>query len=209
MDNFISELARCLRQELPGMSAHLGMAPPHRKTELQDLALRKDATRSSVLILFYTRDNQPYVVFIKRPEYNGVHSGQIAFPGGRWEKTDKSLYHTALRESNEEIGLQTHAVEYLGKLSDLYVPPSNYLISPFVGFYKGNPNFVPDPKEVARILEIPFNFFLQPNAIQDTTIVLSSDFRLDCPAFVFEQETIWGATAMILHELIVLWKTIV
>ncbi len=203
-----NHLKHCFENNLPGMDAHMSIAPLHRKSEIKDAELRKNAIKSSVLILFYEKENEPHIVFIRRPDYNGVHSGQISFPGGRWEMTDKSLYHTALRESREEIGVNTHKVMYSGKLTDLYIPPSNYLVSPYVAIYDGGCRFEPDPAEVAEIIEVPFLFFFKASALKNVNILVRGTESLNTPAFVYNNNIIWGATAMILNELIVSLKNV-
>lgn len=203
-----NHLKLCFVRNLPGDDAHMSLAPLHRKTEIRNAELKKNAVKSSVLILFYEKENEPYLVFIRRPHYNGVHSGQISFPGGRWEMTDKSLYHTALRESREEIGIITHKVKYAGKLTDLFIPPSNYVVSPYVGIYDGECRFEPDPEEVAEIVEVPFEFFLETSSLKQVDIMVRGEESLSTPAFVYNKNIIWGATAMILNELIVLWKSV-
>lgn len=186
------------------------MAPHYRIDEMQNLAIPANAVKSSVLILFYQKQKKAHVVFIKRPVYSGVHSGQIALPGGRWEPADPSAYHTALRESQEEIDIDPQMVELSGKLTDLYIPPSNYIVSPFVASYNiSAPRFNPDPREVAAILEIPFGFFLSKNSVKTVTLELSSGLAIKTPCFDFEGNIIWGATAMIMNELVELWKTTV
>jgi len=201
-------LSLCFEKRLPGIEAHLGIAPKHRQKDIINAKLRNNGVRSSVLILFYEKAGEIYLVFIRRPNHSGVHSGQISFPGGRWEKTDKSLYHTALREAREEVGIFPEKVRYKGKLSDLYIPPSNFLVSPFVGIYKGACTFEPDPAEVAAIVEIPFSFFLAPGSLTRVDITVRGTELISTPAFVYAENIIWGATAMILNELIVLWENV-
>lgn len=203
------KLIECFRGALPGIDSHLIMAPQYRIDDMKKAEPQINAVKSSVLILFYIRDNADHLVFIRRPIYNGVHSGQIALPGGRWEVTDKSLYHTALREAREEIGIQPNEVSLCGKLTDLYIPPSNFIVSPFVGFYKADGKFTPDLLEVAEIIEIPFAFFLDPTSVRNTIIHLANGFKVDTPCFDYQGNIIWGATAMIISELIILWKTTV
>jgi 8-oxo-dGTP pyrophosphatase MutT (NUDIX family) len=186
----------------------MSIAPVHRKAEIQNVELKRNAVKSSVMILFYEKGNEPYLVFIRRPHYNGVHSGQISFPGGRWEMTDKSLYHTALRETREEIGINTHKVKYAGKLTDLYIPPSNYIVSPYIGVYEGECSFEPEPAEVAEIIEVPFGFLLETSSLKQVDILVRGIESLSTPAFVFKENIIWGATAMILNELIEFWKNV-
>jgi 8-oxo-dGTP pyrophosphatase MutT (NUDIX family) len=205
----LEKLQYCFKGTLPGMDSHLIMAPRHRIDDMRKAELQPDAIKSSILILFYTRNNADHLVFIKRPVYNGVHSGQIAFPGGRWEVTDKSLYHTALREAREEIGINTQDVHFCGKLTDLFIPPSNFIVSPFVGIYKTSGVFYPDEIEVAEIIEIPFSFFLNPASVKNTIIKLANGIEILTPCFDYQGNIIWGATAMIMSELIILWKTTV
>ncbi|MFN2395799.1 MAG: CoA pyrophosphatase [Bacteroidales bacterium] len=199
-------LRLCFKKSLPGVEAHLGIAPNHRRKDIVNAGLRKNGVRSSVLILFYEKGGDVHLVFIRRPNYAGVHSGQISFPGGRWEKTDKSLYHTALREAREEVGIYPEKVKYTGKLSDLYISPSNFLVSPFVGIYQGACVFEPDPTEVAEIVEVPFSFFLETESLTQVDITVRGTELISTPAFVFNEHIIWGATAMILNELILQWK---
>lgn len=207
--NLHENLRTCFNSHLPGMSSHLEMAPFYRREEMQKLSQQPHAMKSSVLVLFYLKENNYHIVFIRRPRYDGVHSGQIALPGGRWESTDKSLYHTAIRESREEIGIDPALVNYYGKLTDLFIPPSNYIVSPFVGIYNATGRFTPDPLEVAEIIEIPFAFFLDPRSIKQATIELTNGMIIDTPCFDFRGNIIWGATAMMINELIILWKTTV
>ncbi len=203
------KLKKCFNAPLPGFNAQLQMAPTYRMNDLLNTEHHRNAVKSSVLILFFEKNEEFYIPFIKRPIYNGVHSGQIAFPGGRWETTDKSMYHTALREAREEIGIKTEKVSLIGKLTDLYIPPSNYIVSPFTGIYHSADTFIADPTEVAAIIEIPFSFFLKSDSRKEATLKLSNGQQITTPSFNFNNEIIWGATAMILNELVVLWKTTV
>lgn len=206
---FAQQLQRCFQQNLPGLEAHLQLAPRHRIQDISNLQNRTQATLSSVLLLFFPKDDKIFLPFIRRPIYNGVHSGQIAFPGGRAEATDSTPMHTALRESAEEIGIKPNEVRVLGALTDLYIPPSNYLVSPFVGINIQTPRFHPDPMEVDQIIHVPFDFFLQDHILTEARIEISREQVFFAPAFRFEEHVIWGATAMILNEMITLWKTTV
>lgn len=203
------KLKQCFNAPLPGFNAQLQMAPTYRMNDLMNTDNHRNAVKSSVMILFFEKKGEYYIPFIRRPVYNGVHSGQIAFPGGRWEVTDKSMYHTALREAREEIGIKPEKVSFMGKLTDLYIPPSNYIVSPYTGIYHSTDTFVADPTEVAGILEIPFSFFLQSDSRKEVTLKLSGGLEITTPCFDYNNDIIWGATAMILNELIVLWKTTV
>ncbi len=202
-------LQSCFDKSLPGLPAQLKMAPFHRREELITPGTIDKAIKSSVLMLFYPKEGMEHIAFIKRPVYNGVHSGQIALPGGRWESTDKSLYHTALREAREEIGIDTHQVKHVGKLTDLYIPPSNYVVSPFVATYDKQQNFAPDPQEVDEILEVPFSFFLEKTSVRKIKIETSGGLVVETPCFDYKGNIIWGATAMIMSEMVIQWKSTV
>ncbi|MEE4178451.1 MAG: CoA pyrophosphatase [Bacteroides sp.] len=191
--------------QLPGMESQLRMAPTNRKQEIMSLGKGKGATQSAVLFLFYPLANgNTSTVFIQRPQYNGAHSGQIAFPGGRFEPNDPGLEFTALRETHEEVGVHPGSVEMVGKLSDLFIPPSNYIVSPYVGITMERPQFIADPLEVESILEIELSDFFQPTHCQTRELTLIGGYRLQTPCYVINEQVIWGATAMMISEFLAL-----
>ena len=199
----IERLKDALEQPLPGPGAQLNMSSMTRIREMMksppDL---NNAVSSSVLILIYpiSDGNDAGIALIQRPPYDGVHGGQISLPGGRFEDTDKDLLQTAIRESKEEIGLDPGDLMILGKISDLYIPPSNYLVSPFVGYCKAKPSFLPDPAEVECILEIPLSKLRDDQYVRCKVIEVRGT-EIEAPCFVIDDHIIWGATAMILNEL--------
>jgi 8-oxo-dGTP pyrophosphatase MutT (NUDIX family) len=137
---------------------------------------------------------------IKRPTYAGVHSGQIAFPGGKMEPEDESLSVTAIREAWEEVGILPEEVKLIGPISDLFVPASNFLVSPIIGYSEKKPLFVPELKEVDRIIETPLELLLHLETRKQRTLEVGGKIKLDAPYFDIENEIVWGATAMILGE---------
>lgn len=201
-EGFISQLDKKLKKPLPGISSQLKMASMRRLIEGGKAVVPSDSKKAGVLVLFYPVDGHPYIVFIKRNEYPGVHSGQISFPGGGYEIKDKNLVNTALRESEEEIGVLRNLVRTMGQLSDLYIPPSHFLVTPVVGYTSVRPEFRPEPSEVQQILEIPLASFLDPNNLTEKEIILSPGSRFNAPCYYVDENIIWGATAMILHEMI-------
>ncbi len=202
-ENLKSSLQRIDYSKLPGLDAQLRMAPEFRHEEVKSMGAGNSAIKSSVLLLFYPSEtDHPLLVFILRPEYNGAHSGQISFPGGRYERDDPGMEYTALRETHEEIGVNPEQVEVLGKLSDLYIPPSNYLVYPFVGVADHRPVFKPDPLEVAAIIEIDFSLFFQKEHFIFKSVHLRDGTIIQTPCFTINGHIIWGATAMILEELL-------
>ncbi len=199
--DFASLLRGLPYDRLPGLEAQLKLAPVNRKLEISSLGNGKNAVKSAVLFLFFPDENGcTTTVFIKRPEYNGAHSGQISFPGGRYETTDPSLEYTALRETHEEIGVPVSDIEVAGKLSDLFIPPSNYIVSPYIGITRKRPAFKADPLEVAAILEIELSDFFQTANCRTKELVLIGGYRLQTPCFEINGHTIWGATAMMVSE---------
>lgn len=160
MNLTFEELKQKLSKPLPGNVAHLKMASKHRAQEIlnkQDIP--KTAKKSAVLMLFFHEADTLKMIVIRRSHYVGIHSGQIAFPGGRYEEEDKTVRTTALREIEEEIGIPESKIEIIGRLSDIYVPPSNFLISVFVGYLANKPEYTIEEREVDEVIEIPFPDF--------------------------------------------------
>jgi 8-oxo-dGTP pyrophosphatase MutT (NUDIX family) len=178
------------------------MASPRRVNQGAFFTPPEGARLSSVLVLLYPIGERAHIAFIRRNEYDGIHSGQISFPGGGREETDLSHTDTALREAWEETGIDPERVEILGELTQLYIPPSNFLVFPVVGFTGARPDFNPDPSEVQEIIEIEMEKLREPGILQQREIVLSADFSIMAPCFVVGDAVIWGATAMIISELL-------
>lgn len=179
------------------------MAPALRNVRLPDESVLREAKQSGVLILFYPHENSPHIVFMLRPSYSGPHSGQISFPGGRQEKEDDDLRMTALREAQEEVGVNPSQVNILGNISPLYIPPSDFYVEPVVGYTLERPDFQADPVEVEKIIELPIEYLLDKNNRQTREIELRSTGRkITTPCYVVGDHIIWGATAMMLSELL-------
>ena len=207
MQEFISKLKKCFEQPLPAEIAHKAMLPDIPRVGLVQNNNKSAPTKSSVLFLFYPFKVDIYTVFIERPFYNGVHSGQIAFPGGKIEKNDNNLLETALREANEEIGINKDMVSITGELSKVYISPSNYIVTPYVGFYKDKPVFKRNTREVKQIIEVPFSEILNQKSSQKANVKSADGLKYEVPCFTVKNNIIWGATAMILNELVVLWNS--
>jgi len=189
---------------LPGLNSHLKMAPQHQAEELKNnLKLSQDARKSAVMILFFQEDNMLKMIVIRRSVYVGIHSGQIAFPGGRYEEEDGDVRVTALREIEEEIGIPEVKIEIIGRLSDIYVPPSNFLISVFVGYLAEKPVYKIDEREVDEVIEIPFSDFFKPNVVKQKDFYVNSIKAVsNAPYFDVTNAEIWGASAMVISELL-------
>lgn len=203
MNDWFDKLQEQLAGELPGSRAHALMSPAGRgNTEEYIKELVSPPKNSAVLLLLYPAVNSIKMVLIKRPSYDGVHSGQIALPGGKVEDTDTDYQYTALRETSEEIGVDTHDIKMLGSLSRIYIPPSNFLVYPFVGWMNNIPSFKPDPKEVDLILSPNINVLLEDSVRKEGSFMAggSKGFMVKAPYFEVENEKVWGATAAILSE---------
>ena len=195
--NIQSYLRFALSQSLPGEKAHGLLLPPGRK--LKPVTSDTSVYQSGVLLTLFPDNGELFTCFIRRPETMKNHAGQISFPGGRQEKQDPDLIATALRESQEEVGLIPSEIDILGRLSPLYVPVSNFFISPVVGWSDSKPGFQINHNEVDDLILVPVNELLAPDAIQTTTIETNQGSR-EVPCFRFNGHIIWGATAMIFSE---------
>jgi 8-oxo-dGTP pyrophosphatase MutT (NUDIX family) len=200
-EEFIRILTQRMSSPLPGLPVQLRMSSNHRLRELMDFSAGDHAVKSSVLILLYPGriTGIPTFVVTQRHHYEGVHGGQISLPGGRFEPEDKELLRTALREAREEIGVETSLVQTIGKLTELYIPPSNYLVQPFVGYTLSAPDFIAQPAEVAEIIEVPVEKLMDENNLRQRKIEVRG-MHIEAPCYVIGQKIIWGATAMILSE---------
>jgi 8-oxo-dGTP pyrophosphatase MutT (NUDIX family) len=198
---FVFFLEQRLQRPLPGRSAQLKMSSLARIQELMKFSTPEDVIQSSVLILLYPLAGSIGLVLMLRPEYRGVHSGQISLPGGKYEETDESLIYTALREAQEEIGIDPKQVQIIGQLTEMYIPPSNFMVTPIVGYQASRPHFTADPKEVARVIEIQLHDLVDKRLMQMKKMKLSIGLSLKVPSYYINDNIIWGATAMILSEL--------
>lgn len=188
--------------ELPGEGFHLKMAPIERLLELKKQAREmKSAKQAAVLCLFYpSSEGETRFVLILRKTYKGVHSAQIGFPGGKVEPQDTSMEMTALRETQEEVGVPAQDVSVLKKLTEIYIPPSNFFVQPFMGIAKNTPEFVPQDSEVEALVEVPLREFLNDDILVDKLLKTSYAEEIKVPSFQLQGHVVWGATAMMLNE---------
>ena len=185
-----------LRHKLPGEKAQLRMAPTFRGN-LTSVGLPIEA---AVLVLFYPSDGNTHLVFIKRNEYDGPHSAQVSFPGGAREANDLSLEETALRETREELGVDGQ-IEVLGALTPLHIPVSNFMVYPFVGWMEKSPVFRPDPSEVQYVIEAALTGLQDPSN-SDSETLYHHEQSIEAPFYRVGKDKIWGATAMMLSEVL-------
>lgn len=201
MQAFGARLKDRLSLPLPGQEAQFRMASSFRLDPKFFGHQRTDVRQSAVLIAIYPLADVLSTVLIKRPDYDGAHSGQVSFPGGRVEPDDRDLAATALREAHEEVGIPPDDVEVIGRLTELYIPASNFMVHPFVGLMSGRPVLIPDAHEVKEVLEVPLAHFLRTDIIAETEIPLRNGYRLRAPYYDVQGHIVWGATAMMLSEL--------
>ncbi|HNW89509.1 MAG TPA: CoA pyrophosphatase [Bacteroidales bacterium] len=174
------------------------MIPSVRLPEFEPIPV--NARKSSVLIPLFEKNSKIFTVLIQRPEYNGVHSAQVSFPGGGYEDKDLSLENTALRETEEEIGIDRTKINIIGSLTDLYIPPSNYRVKPFIGYCNDIGELIPDKHEVKKILTVEINEFSGRKNIKSKMIRIKNGAEFETSYYDIMGLTVWGATAMILSE---------
>ena len=200
-DEFQTWLRHRLDQPLPGLDAQLKMASINRTERFRNLKVPDNAKQSAVLLLLYPNaESNIMLPMQQRTAYKGVHSRQIGLPGGGVEPFDSDYEDTALRETHEEIGVPRQKVELLGRLSKIYIPPSNYIVQPVVGIAHQRPEFVLDPVEVKALLEAPIQSFTDEDAVTTAMVKGRDQQEFEVPCFKVDGHVVWGATAMIMSE---------
>ena len=198
---FLKNLEVIKNTQLPGIDAQFKLAPKMRLEYNTRKNIANNPKIAAVLALFYpNQENKVSLLLTKRANYNGTHSGQISFPGGKVEKSDLNLKETALRETFEEVGVLKKEINVIREITEVYIPPSNFSVTPFVGILNYKPVFKVN-SEVAKIIEIPFSDLLDDNNIASISITNSYMKETSVPCFNFDGSIIWGATAMMLSEI--------
>lgn len=196
----LRSLEKKLSGSKPGLLAQLTMTPNPRPGHQVYQEVEDTCLKAGVLILLYTRKDRLYLVLTRRTDKVEFHKGQISFPGGRLEASE-GLEQAALREAQEELDIDPGSARILGMLTPLYIPPSNYCIYPVVAFAGNRPCFRPSHVEVAEVLEIPLDHLLDPHNVRKEMWSLR-DTEVEVPFYAFGEHKIWGATAMVLAELL-------
>lgn len=199
--SFINSLNYRLSQVLPGRVAQEQMAPK----PIDESRFRENPNYppklGGVMVLLFERGGDWWIPLMKRPEYNGHHSGQISFPGGKKELSDSTLVETAIRETREEVGIEEDQIQLLGNLSELFIIASNFKVLPTVGVLHSIPSYVPDEKEVETILEVSLSD-LKDKRLRGVKTMHFDQYTIQSPYFDVDGHIVWGATAMILSELL-------
>lgn len=199
--DFTSKISIIKTSNLGGLDAQFLLAPKLRlRYDAQKIAAN-NPRKAAVLALFYPNENHETTFLLtQRASYNGTHSAQISFPGGKVEQNDTNLQETALRETTEEVGISSENIEIIRELTDVYIPPSNFLATPFIGIIKCKPVFVLN-REVDKTIEVLLSDLLNNDNITSEILDTSYMKKTKVPCFRFDDFIIWGATAMILSEI--------
>ncbi|MFV0237705.1 MAG: NUDIX hydrolase [Flavobacteriales bacterium] len=185
--------------KLVGEEAHKEMSPTDRSISSKGLNLNK-VRKASVLIVLYEEENIVYFPLIERHTYEGNHSGEIGLPGGKIEALDQNASRAALRETEEELGILQHDITIIKELTSIYIPPSNFLVTPYISFLSKKPHYKPDLIEVKNVIKTPLTQLIDDKNKIDVYID-KKHIQATVPAFQFENYTVWGATACIINEL--------
>jgi len=193
----IEQIQHALARPLPGPAAQVRLAPDYRTEQLYQ-APPLDARNAGVLIVLYPHAGELHFPLTRRTDVLASHKGQISLPGGAREEGE-TLRDTALRETDEEIGVQVDAADVIGHLSTIFVPPSRFLVTPYVATLPARPDFRVTDHEVAELIEVPVALLLDPQVVRRERWTLR-EVEVDVPFFQIGVHKVWGATAMILSE---------
>lgn len=200
--DFLKYIPKIEKETLPSMEAHLKMAPLERISLMKENNVPKaNLRKAAVMMLFYPKNDITHLALIMRNKYPGIHSSQVAFPGGKVEIEDIDLAHTALRETHEEIGISPNQIKIIRAFSEIYIPPSQFLVSPFMGISLSEIIFNPSEAEVAGMIELPLHHFLDDVNVVHVPMTTSYASEISVPAYKFGEFLVWGATAMMMSEL--------
>lgn len=202
---FPEKLKQELAKNLPGTEIQWEMASSDRMIRNFPRTPGPDARVAAVLILLYPDKGSVHTVFMQRHNYDGVHGGQISFPGGKQEDADKDIIHTAIREAEEETGIDPKGISVLGTLTPLFIPVSNMIVTPVVAWTDKKPDFNHQPEEVVFLIKAELNRFLDQSIIKIKPFEIRGEM-INIKYFDYDGHIIWGATAMILNELLTIIK---
>ncbi len=199
--DFLLQTSKIESAILGGLTSQFRLAPKIRLKYTEEMIAANNPRQAAVLALFYPDKNQQTRFLLTlRASYNGTHSAQVSFPGGKIEQDDIDLIHTAKRETFEEVGINQEDITIIKQLTDAYIPPSNFLVTPYIGFIDYTPNFNIS-EEVKETIEVKFSDLLDDSNITTNKLTTSYASNVDIPCFKLNDYIVWGATAMILSEI--------
>jgi len=199
-------LKNSIKLGLPGEEAHGMFSPPGRLNFENALLLEDTPKKAAVLIpLFLNAKGEPAILLTLRKTYPGVHSGQISFPGGKFEKNENSSVKVALREAKEEVGIDSKNVSIIGELSPLYIPPSHIIVFPILGYLEKLEPWEIQEREVEQTIELSISDFMEPSNKGILNVNVGNQ-KKTVPSYNINGTEIWGATAMIISEFLYLWN---
>ncbi len=209
MQQLIEFLKQRLQEELPHQDIRNEDLPPQL---IEFILAAQEAEKNqftqnppricAVMMSFYEHEGEIFLPMMLRPDNSRAHPGQVSFPGGKKEKEDIDLIHTAIRETEEEIGISVSKENVLGELSPVYIPPSNTLVTPIVGFLEHKPSYLPDPSEVAEVLDVRFDDLRNPANTSFKKVILADGRYIHMPAYLANNKVIWGGTARMISEMV-------
>jgi 8-oxo-dGTP pyrophosphatase MutT (NUDIX family) len=201
MLEFTNNLKIALSHGLPGIDVQWMMASSGKRSGNFPRTPGPDAREAAVLILLFPHNDKVQTVLMQRPDYDGVHGGQISFPGGKREPKDGDIIHTAIREAREETGVNPAEINVIGTLTPLFIPVSNMIVTAVIGWSDHKPLFNYDKNEVVFLIEAGLEDLLEPSVIKMKPMEIRGEV-MEIKYFALEGNVIWGATAMILNELL-------
>ncbi len=200
MEEIFTKIEQRLMLPLPGQEAQKLMMPTSgHSMDRFSIEVKKGAKEGGVLLLLYPKNKKIYFALTQRHTYNGAHSGQISFPGGKVEAADATIIDTALRETEEEIGVPSKNIRVIGRLTDLYIIASHFNVRPVVGVATTQPAFNLDAREVSQLIEVSLQELLNDNLVEEKELIVRNHI-INTPFFNFNGFHVWGATAMMLAE---------
>ncbi len=205
-DEFLSSVDLLRTIPLGGQKAQFKLAPALRLDYDEIKIHANQPKRAAVLSLFYpNKENDTCILLTERASYKGTHSAQISFPGGKIDSTDSNLEETALRETFEEIGVRGESIHIVREITDVYIPPSNFLATPFLAYSTVKPNFITN-YEVEQTIEIKVSDLLDDTNISEVLMNTSYMDNYPVPCFKLNNYIVWGATGMVLSEIKEMFK---
>ncbi|HCE54455.1 MAG TPA: coenzyme A pyrophosphatase [Lutibacter sp.] len=207
-NDFKNSISKLGKIPLGGLEAQFELAPKFREKYTQEFLISKNAKKAAILALFYPNDQgKTCFLLTLRANYGGTHASQISFPGGKFESSDVSLKHTALREAHEEVGINKDDVYIFKQMTDVFIPPSNFMVTPFLGLLDYRPTLTKN-EEVAENISVLLEDLFDNRACSTAVVTTSYAANIQVPCFNLSNFMVWGATAMMLNEIKLLLKEI-